>query len=137
MLTSKEKYKSGVNFFILLGLLYFYPLNSFSQENWELQKSADGVEVYYRDSDSSEIKELKIVCQIEASFSSAIALINDIPSMPKWVFRCEEAKVLKSHDVSNFIFVNHTDFPFFFSDRELVFQCTTYKEKETQKRVLS
>ncbi|MDW3647326.1 MAG: START domain-containing protein [Bacteroidia bacterium] len=102
-----------------------------AQENWELKKDKDDIQVYYRDSPTSDIKELKITTLIECKLSAAVSVVNDIAEMPNWVFRCEEAEVLQGNTNSNFVFVNRTSMPFLFTDRELIFSCRTYQEKNS------
>ncbi|MEM8888523.1 MAG: START domain-containing protein [Bacteroidota bacterium] len=102
-----------------------------AQESWELKKNKDGIQVYYRDSQSSDIKELKITTRIKSRISAAVGVVNDIPQMPNWVFRCEEAEVLEGSTSSNFVFVNRTSMPFLFTDRELIFSCRTYQEENS------
>jgi len=114
----------------LIGILFF--TDSYTQNTWELKKDIQGIQVYYRDNPASDIKELKIVTEIESSLASAISVINDIAEMPNWVFNCAKAEVKAGHIDSSFLFVNTTSFPFPFTDRELVFRCTTYQNIQTK-----
>jgi len=117
-----------ISLYILILLFYnFLP----AQENWELKKDKNGIKVYYRDSQSSDIKELKITTRIKSRISAAVSVVNDIPEMPNWVFRCEEAEVLEGNTNSAFVFVNRTSMPFPFTDRELIFSCRTYQEENS------
>jgi len=116
---------------VILSLLILSHDLGYSQDTWELRKDKNGVQVYYRNSQDSDIKELKIVAEITGSLTSAISVINDIEGMPNWVFNCEKAEILAGDTDSSFVFVNKTAFPFPFTDRELVFSCTTYQDTST------
>ena len=102
-----------------------------AQDSWELKKDKNGIQVYYRDSPNSDIKELKITTLIQCRLSTAVSVVNDIPAMPDWVFRCEEAEVLEGSTDARFVFVNRTSMPFLFTDRELIFSCRTYQEENS------
>lgn len=100
-------------------------------DEWVLKKDKDGIEVYYREASGNDIKELKIVTDITCSLSSAVSAINNIDEMPSWVYKCAEANILQSESESHFTFSSVTQFPLFFSNRELVLTCTTYQDNNS------
>ncbi len=98
---------------------------------WVPKKNKDGIQIFYRESSESDIKELKIVTQVSCSLSAAVSVINNIDEMPSWVYKCSETEVLQTESESHFTFSSVTQFPLFFSNRELVLTCTTYQDNNS------
>ncbi|MEZ4774018.1 MAG: START domain-containing protein [Bacteroidia bacterium] len=121
------------HFLYLTIVFLMIPAYSHSQADWELRKNSDDIQVYFRSSDDSDIKELKITTTLDCTLSSAISVINDIEKMPEWVYQCEEAEFIGKNEGAAFTFVNRTVVPFFFKDREIVLQCTTFQERPSLK----
>lgn len=115
---------------IICFCLYVNTISAQTNE-WELAKNKNGIKVYVRESPESAIKELKITLELSCTLSSAISVINDIGGMPDWVFNCIETKILDQESETSFTFSSTTDFPFLFSDRELVVRCTTYQDQKS------
>lgn len=102
-----------------------------AQKDWQLQKDRNGVKVYYREPADSPIKELKIVTQVKCSLSSALAVLQDVPNLSKWVYRCTQAKLLKVVSPTVYHYSNITDFPWPMYDREFIMRCTTWQDPAT------
>jgi hypothetical protein len=102
-----------------------------AQKEWKLQKDRHGVKIYYREAADSPIKELKIVTQAKSTLSAALAVLQDVPNLSKWVYRCSEAKMIKVVSPSVYHYSNITDFPWPMYDREFVMRCTTWQEPTT------
>ncbi len=102
-----------------------------AQKEWKLQKDRNGVRVYYREAADSPIKELKIVTQAKSSLSAALAVLQDVHQLPKWVYRCSQARMLRNVSPTAYEYANITDFPWPLYDREFVMRCTTWQDPHT------
>ncbi|HXU28176.1 MAG TPA: START domain-containing protein [Bacteroidia bacterium] len=90
-----------------------------SQANWQLYKCENGISIYSRKANNSNIKQLKSVVNLKTSLNSIVALLNDWDSYPEWNYRCGESKTLKVIDATELIHyqtvatpwpINHQDF---------------------------
>lgn len=119
----------------LLILLYVsigsFTLYAQTQNPWIFKKETKGIKIYYRESPESQIYELKLTTSMEGSLSAAVAVINDAPRFPEWVFRCKEGKILKQISDIDFIYYNLTNFPWPMDDREFVVYATTEQDPTT------
>lgn len=77
-----------------------------NQENWQLKKKADGIEVYVRDSKNSAVKPFKGVMTMDGTLSSVLAVIEDPNACSRWIFNCLNSKVIKKRsDTSSVTYV--------------------------------
>jgi START domain len=94
-------------FFILSFFALGFITSSVKEDEWVLKKQGNGVFVYSRGVDSSEIRELRAVTQIKTSLASIIALLLDRKSYPQWVYKCAKSGVIKEvNDVESICYQN-------------------------------
>ncbi len=119
-------------FIITLSLSF----NGFSYKktttDWELKKFKNGISVYTRLPENSEYKELKAVFQLKTSLSSIIALLNDVESYPKWVYRCGTSKVLKKDSDKHLIRHQTIVAPWPVDNRDVVVEVNSYQDEKTK-----
>lgn len=87
---------------------------------WDLAKEENSIRVYTRSVEGSSFKEYRSVMQIEASLSSLVALVDDIPSYPKWIHTCKKAIVLKTFNQTKSQIYTINNAPWPVSDRDAV-----------------
>lgn len=74
---------------LLLRFIYL-PFSSFSQEDdWQLKKDSDGIRVYTRSVENSNIKEFKAATNITSSAETVFNIILEIENYPKWIENVE------------------------------------------------
>ena len=106
----------------------------FAQEAgpWELKKNKKGLKVYVRDSPDSPIKQLKMKFTVEASMSAIVQLLQDVPAIPDWVYKCPEAYTLKKINDHEEVYYNLVDFPWPLDDRDLIVKNTLTQDPITK-----
>jgi len=70
------------NFLVLLLIL---PMSDFSKnqdDGWEFKKNKSGIKIYTRESNDSNIKELKFTVTINATMNQAVTLLADVDNFP-------------------------------------------------------
>lgn len=113
--------------FIIVALFTTLPC-AVGQAPWKLRKEKDGIQVYFRQAEDSNIKELKITARIEGSLGAAVSFISDINNFPNWMDHCRETRFIDKRSAADYTYYNLTDFPWPLSDREFVMRCTTYQD---------
>ncbi|MEO1628746.1 MAG: START domain-containing protein, partial [Bacteroidota bacterium] len=86
----------------------------------EFKKERDGIKVFTRDVANSNIKELRITLEVNATMSSIVALLADINKYQDWVYKCSLSKNLEKIDENRTYDYYIADFPWPISDRDLV-----------------
>lgn len=86
------------------------------ETNWQLKKDKDGIQVYTRDSEESDLDEFKGVGVIKASVASLVSTLENADLMYEWA-TCEESKLI-SRNGNKQIHYTVTDVPFPLQDRD-------------------
>lgn len=115
----------------LLFLILFCATSMFAQKDWQLQKNTKGIEVYYRDSEDSYIKELKMTTIMDGSLSAIYALLDDLPRYTTWIYGCSSAELLDRPSQSKMSYYAITDFPWPMSDRDYVITSSFEQDPNT------
>ena len=105
-----------------------------SAQDWILSKDGKDLQTYYRESDKSDIKELKIVTTIDAPAITVFELLNEIDLYDDWVYRTTEARLVETYSNKSLQYYAVVDFPWPFDDREM-YILSDYKISEDKKYI--
>ena len=105
-----------------------------SAQDWILSKDGKDLQTYYRASDKSDIKELKIVTTIAAPAITVFELLNEIDLYDDWVYRTTEARLVETYSNKSLQYYAVVDFPWPFDDREM-YILSDYKISEDKKYI--
>lgn len=107
----------------LLCLLLWLPLGAWSQATpppWKFRHEKNGVKVFTRRDSATGILELKLRTEVKAPLHAVVALANDVPNLKNWAYRLDESYLIKKiSDTEGYMYMR-TDFPYPFSDRDMV-----------------
>ena len=106
---------------LLLCLLMFTSLETFSQSPWKIDKGKDGIRVYTRVEKSSDFKSFKAVMLTDASKDEIIELVRRADSYVKWYGYTKTAEVLKQEKGIQYNYVE-TIFPWPYDNRDMVYR---------------
>lgn len=117
---------SHLKLFIFIFITSFITYTSFCQK-WDLKVDKDGVKVYTRGVEDSNIKEFKGEITTKSNMGSIIAIIDSVSAYPKWMMNCTYSKRIKSiNKTSGYnYYVVHAPWPA--TDRDL---CSYYCIKQ-------
>ncbi len=109
---------------IILSIMITYPLIGFAGSDWELLNNEDGITLYVRDVSGHSEAEYKGVGIINRPIEVVGSVLADIPSYPKWFFKCIESKKIhvKNSTKHNFFLYVAIDAPWPLSDRDAVYK---------------
>ena len=108
-----------------LFLLYIFSITlsfAMAQGKWELKKNDNGIAVYTRKAAFGNIKELRVVCELEASKAQLISTLRDIANYSAWVYSNKKSLVIKTIDPDNIIYYTQSHLPWPIRDRDLIIQ---------------
>jgi len=105
-------------FLVIIFLVEFSA--GYSQGKWELKKNEAGIEVYTRKAATGNLKELRVVCELEATKAQLISTLQDIGNYNAWVFSNKKSTILKTIDPDKIIYYTQTRLPWPIKDRDLV-----------------
>jgi hypothetical protein len=106
--------------YLILSFLVFCFSNAFGQGKWELKKDEDGIQVFTRKAAKGNIKELRVVCELDATKAQLISTLENIEDYNSWVYSNKKSKILKMITPQNIIYYTQSHLPWPIRDRDLV-----------------
>jgi hypothetical protein len=104
-----------VLFFILLMVA-----SDISAQNWDFIKEKDGIRIYTRKEDNSDLKSFRGVADLHTEMSKVMALLGNPKSTEWWTKDVSEVKILAYEPDKLIQYYLVYDVPWPFSDRDLV-----------------
>src|ERR1700749_2785765 len=89
---------------LILSLLIFCFSNAFGQGKWELKKDQDGIQVFTRKAAKGNIKELRVLCELDATKAQLINTLENINDYNSWVYSNKKSTILKTISPQNIIY---------------------------------
>ena len=121
----------SLNVLIVITLLFTCSSLPAQPGQWKLKKEADGLKVYLRDAENSNIKEVKIETTFDASLSSIITVLKDVPAYSDWIYKCARAERLEPAANTSSVYYCEVDFPWPLSDRDFIAKSQLRQDPET------
>ena len=105
--------------FVFLILVFCFS-NVFGQGKWELKKDEDGIQVFTRKAAKGNIKELRVICELDATKAQLINTLENIGDYNSWVYSNKKSTILKMITSQNIIYYTQSHLPWPIRDRDLV-----------------
>lgn len=109
---------------ILLFCLLFSNHTLFASE-WQFSKAADGIQIYTKALDNSNIAEFKGITIVNARIEVVGMVLRDIPAYPQWMSGCMESRIIEKFDENNLITYYTQETPWPVQNRDVVIKATT------------
>ena len=103
--------------------------NAYSEEDWVLEKNENGIKVYTRSTEGTDIKEFKAITTVPASVAVLDKVISDFEGYPDWQENVTTARILKKISENQSIMHYSMDLPWPADDRDIVLKNTRTKLK--------
>ena len=121
---------------LLFWLVLLLSMQVQAQDEWELKRNENGIEVYTREQSDDKFKEVKIITLLPGTTRELVATVLDVDNYQDWVYGIKNSYVLKKINSNSIIYYNEVDLPWPFSDRDLVNHITVQKDPKTGKTVI-
>jgi hypothetical protein len=118
-------------FYSVIFVLFTSFGTSKTEKPWIKVKEKDGIIVFLRDHDDSEIKEFKAQTIIKAPLKSILTLILDFRSYPKWVFSTKQTTLFENKNNREFIYYTIIKAPEPTTDRDVIISLKIIELTET------
>jgi len=105
-------------------------MSSMAQGKWELRKNQDGIAVYTRKAAKGDIKELRVVCELNTTEERLISTLRNIDGYNKWVYSNKRSEILKKPDAQSIIYYTQSQLPWPIKNRDLVVELNIKREAE-------
>ena len=110
------------NNFILSIVLILVQIHGFAQGRWELRKNENGIAVYTRKAAAGNLKELRVLCELDATKADLINTLLDISDYSSWVYSNKKSVILKTESPQRIIYYTQSHLPWPIKDRDLIIE---------------
>jgi hypothetical protein len=105
---------------IIFSVLIFGFSTGMSQGRWELQKNENGIEVYTRKAATGNLKELRVLCELDATKAQLVSILQNIGDYSAWVYSNKKSVILKTINPQKIIYYTESHLPWPIKDRDLI-----------------
>lgn len=91
-----------------------------ANNSWKKVKDSDGIVVYTQNSDSTELKRVKVLTEVHAPLASMVELIKDVKNQKNWFYMYMDGQILKVYNQKHWVFYGQANAPWPVSDRDFV-----------------
>jgi len=109
-----------------LCFLIFLFTFSFSQDPWVKEYDKNGIKIYTRTVEGTKTKEYKGVVEVKATVSECLSLIRDLDKSSSFMYKVEEAEMIKVVSDSEWITYLVISFPWPYSNKDMVLKFKVY-----------
>ena len=121
--------------YIMIGFLFLsYTLPG---QDWELKDEEDGIKVYTRQVNNSDIRAVKVESTVEATLSELAAVILDIPASSEWIYATKVCRVEKTLSPTEFIYYSEIDVPWPVNNRDFIVRVKVDYDPVTNRMTVS
>ena len=106
---------------------------SLTGQSWKLKDEVEGIKVYTRAVENSDIKAVKVECTIEATLSQLTAVLLDIPSSDEWIYATKFCRVQKNISPQELIYHSEIDVPWPARNRDFIVRVKLEQDSITKK----
>jgi len=110
-------------FFITL-MLIAQVISGSAQDNWKLQKSKDGIQVFSAEVPDSKIRAIKVVADYDATPAQVADMVMDINTATEWVSHLKSLYLIKRVSPDEYYYYAEVNLPWPASNRDFVAHLT-------------
>lgn len=110
-----------------LFFLFIFTSSVLVQDDWDVEKTVDGIKAYSRLKEGKGYYEFRTVFNAKGTLDQAKSLISNVPNFKNWMPKTLESKFLKKINENEFYGYTIIDTPWPASKRDLVFKATIKK----------
>lgn len=102
--------------------------SSAAESQWRKVKEVDGIAVYTRPAEGSDLDEFMGQTLIDAPVEALNEILEDVPALTKWMFNCKTSYVIERAGKNKAIVYNETKAPWPVENRDVVVESNTRRE---------
>lgn len=105
--------------FFVIVFLQILVHTSFSQPDWQLSKSKNGIKVYTRKEENSKFKSIKVEAVFKGTVEKFVKIIRNVSGTKNWVYGIKNAYLLKESNTRELLYYTETNLPSPVSNRDI------------------
>lgn len=90
------------------------------QNNWKLKQNKDGIEIYTKSVETSNLKAIRVHCALPVTLSQLVTVIMDVNTAVDWVYSTKSSSLLKKVSAAELYYYSEVSLPWPISNRDFV-----------------
>jgi hypothetical protein len=119
--------QGNLSYYLLLTCSLF-AVTAFSQNEWRLVKNDSWIQVYESNMNQSNFRRVKVVCNVEGTYSKLIKVLNNVDNHKTWIYNTKNANIIKSVSANEYYYYTETSLPWPLQNRDIVVHIKFYKD---------
>lgn len=95
-------------------------MSAHAQKDWTLKLDKQDVKVYTRNQENSNLKAIRVSCDLNTTLTKLTAVIFDVNAGTEWVYSTKSCSLLKQVSPSELYYHSEVSLPWPFSNRDFV-----------------
>jgi len=108
------------------------PTFASTQEEWSFLTEKQGIKVYSKSVTGSKVKALKVECVVNATLSSMVTILMDVPGTVKWVYHTKSCILLKRVSPAELYYYSEVSLPWPLENRDFVAHVKVSQDKTSK-----
>lgn len=125
------KTKTFIYIILTVALLQF-SFHLKTDDSWKLIKNKDGIKAYTRETESSDIKQVKIKTNLKSTLSALVSIVKDVNSHKNWIYSCKKTKIIKTVSDTEHYYYNESGAPWPVRNRDIITHAVMKQNKITK-----
>lgn len=117
--------------------LSIFCIESFSQEKWELKKDENGIAVYTRKLNDEKYKEIRVLCEFNATAAKLINVLQDVNHHKDWVYKTIKSWLISRKNADTLFYYSEISLPWPASNRDAVVQLAVARDTLNKKTIIT
>ncbi len=122
---------------LLIFLLSLVQFACFAQEKWTLKKDENGIAVYTRKLDSEKYKEIRVICEFNASADQLIKILQDVNHHKDWVYKTTKSYLISRKNQDTLFYYSEISLPWPMNNRDAVVQLSVARDTDNKNLIIS
>ena len=123
-----------VGLVIFLAFVQFF---CYAQRDWELRKDENGIAVYTRKLDNEKYKEIRVLCEFDASADKLIEILQDVNHHKNWVYKTTKSYLISRKNKDTLFYYSEISLPWPASNRDAVVQLSCANDTANKKLIIA
>ena len=133
----KKNFKLKNKFIPIILFVAFLNAGLIKKEDWNLVKDKEGIKAYTRTVEGSDVKQVKVHTYLKTTLSALVAIVRDVESHTKWIYKCKRAKTLKTVSETDHYYYVESEVPWPISNRDIITHGVITQDKISKKVIIT
>ena len=101
---------------------------AYGQNEWELVRDHEWIQVFESDMDQSNFKRIKVECVVDGTFDKLLQVLNNVDNHKTWIYKTKGSYIIRRVDANEYYYYTETALPWPLQNRDAVVHIKFFKD---------